>query len=251
LASLPDNELIEFVIYPQNRLNGERGYINSLAPSSTNKKSFTKWDGYDKFRKFLLPIISSIQIYKLEDVETNEKKFYWRPYPDFESMANINRLLVLFYSEEKFKDPAKKEKLLEKYRKKATSVENNRRNGQAKYRHSLIEDFKECPVTHIQEPNLLIASHIKPWAVCEDNAEKYNPMNGLLLSPLIDKLFDKGYITFSQQGKIVISPLLNENDKQKISLNTKVAYIDDEKLKNREEYLTYHQKYVFRGKYEE
>ena len=115
LALLPSNELIEFVIYPQNRLNGERGYVNSIVSPTTNKKDFSKWDGYDKFRKFLLPIISSVQIYQLEDVETNDKKFYWRAYPDFESMANINRLLVLFYSEEKFKDPEEKEKLLEKY----------------------------------------------------------------------------------------------------------------------------------------
>lgn len=251
LEALPDNELIEFVIYPQNRLNGERGYINSIVPSTTNKKHFSQWDGYDKFRKFLLPIISSVQIYKLEDVETNDKKFYWRPYPDFESMANINRLLVLFYSEEKFKNPEEKEKLLEKYRKRASSAEKNRRNGQSKYRNSLIEDFKECPVTHIQEPNLLIASHIKPWAVCEDNNEKYNPQNGLLLSPLIDRLFDKGYITFTEHGKIVISPLLNEKDKQRISLNTNESYIDDEKIQSRTEFLNYHQKYVFRGKYEE
>lgn len=250
LNSLPENELIEFTVYPQNRLKGERGYVNSTKSSTTNMKDFAKWDGYDKFRKFLLPIISSVQIYKLEDVENGEKKFYWRPYPDFESMANINRLLVLFYSEEKFKDPKEKEKLLEKYRKRASFAEKTRRTGQAKYRLALIEDFKECPVTHIQEPNLLIASHIKPWAVCDDNSEKYSPNNGLLLSPLIDKLFDKGYITFTQHGKIVISPLLNENDKLKISLDTDVSYIEDIKLQERTKYLEYHQKYVFRGKFE-
>lgn len=251
LELLPDNELIEFVIFPQNRLNGERGYVNSIVSSTTNKKEFSKWDGYDKFRKFLLPIISSVQIYQLEDVETHDKKFYWRPYPDFESMANINRLLVLFYSEEKFKDPEEKEKLLEKYRKKASTAENRRRTGQFKYRHALIEDFKKCPVTHIEEPNLLIASHIKPWAVCEDKLEKYNPNNGLLLSPLIDKLFDKGYITFNQYGKIVISPLLNEHDKERISLNTEKVYLENIKLHGRIEFLNYHQKYVFRGKFEE
>lgn len=251
LVLLPDNELIEFSIYPQNRLNGERGYVNSIVSSTTNKKDFAKWDGYDKFRKFLLPIISSVQVYKLQDVDNNEKRFYWRPYPDFESMANINRLLVLFYSEEKFKNSVEKAKLLEKYRKKASSVEKNRRTGQVKYRNALIEDFKECPVTHIQEPNLLIASHIKPWAVCEDKSEKYNPKNGLLLSPLIDKLFDKGYITFTKNGKIVISPLLNEIDKEKISLNTEMVYLEDIKLRDRTEFLNYHQKYVFRGKFEE
>lgn len=251
LDSLPDNELIKFVIYPQNRLKGDRGYVNSTKSSTTNKKDFTKWDGYDKFRKFLLPIISSVQIYKLEDVENNEKSFYWRPYPDFESMANINRLLVLFYSNEKFKDSREKDILLEKYRKRASSTEKNRRTGQAKYRLALVEDFKECPVTHIQEPNLLIASHIKPWAVCDGDLEKYDPNNGLLLSPLIDRLFDKGYITFNKQGEIVISPLLNENDKLKISLDTNLSYIKKEKLNERTEYLNYHHKYVFRGKLEE
>ena len=251
LSLIQNNKLIEFTIYPQNRLKGERGYINSINLPTTNKQDFSKWDGYDQFRKFLLPIISSVQIYKLEDVESNEIKYYWRPYPDFESMANLNRLLVLFYSEEKFKDKKEKESLLEKYRQKATSIEKSRRIGQAKYRQALIEAFNECPVTHIQEPNLLIASHIKPWAICEDKAEKYDPNNGLLLSPLIDKLFDKGYITFTQNGKIAISPLLNENDKRKISLRTDISYIEDSKLRDRKEFLNYHQRYVFRGKLEE
>lgn len=251
LSVLPNDEEIEFIIYPQNRLKGERGYVNSIKSHTTNKHDFSKWDGYDKFRKFLLPIISSVQIYKLEDVKSNEIKYYWRPYPDFESMANLNRLLVLFYSEEKFKNKKEKEALLEKYRKKATSVENSRRTGQAKYRQALIDIFNECPVTHIQEPNLLIASHIKPWAICENKSEKYNPNNGLLLSPLIDKLFDKGYITFNDSGKIVISSLLNDNDKSKISLDTELSYIDSEKIKERIEFLNYHQNYVFRGKFEE
>ena len=73
----------------------------------------------------------------------------------------------------------------------------------------------------------------------------------MLLSPLIDKLFDKGYITFTKNGKIVISPLLNEIDKEKISLNTEKVYLEDIKLRDRTEFLNYHQKYVFRGKFEE
>ena len=51
----------------------------------------------------------------------------------------------------------------------------------------------------INEESLLIASHIKPWAV-SDSKERIDPNNGFILSPLYDKLFDRGYITFSDDS---------------------------------------------------
>ena len=51
-------------------------------------------------------------------------------------------------------------------------------------------------VTGVINKALLITSHIKPWSKCENNAERLDGNNGLLLSPHVDKLFYRGWITF-------------------------------------------------------
>ena len=90
----------------------------------------------------------------------------------------------------------------------------NARVGQGKYRESLIKKYDhKCIVTGIDKLNLLIASHIKPWRVCNNN-ERIDTENGLLLSANMDRLFDSGLISFTADGKMLISSFvgaLNEN----------------------------------------
>lgn len=77
------------------------------------------------------------------------------------------------------------------------------RIGQDKFKRALIEDVgKVCPITQIDNSRLLTAGHIKPWSH-SSNEEKLNPKNGILLSPLFDKLFDMrvGLITFTPDKK--------------------------------------------------
>ena len=78
------------------------------------------------------------------------------------------------------------------------------RVGQGKFRNNLIEYWKGCSVTNCKYITILIASHIKPWKD-SSNKERLDVYNGLLLLPNIDKLFDKGYISFRDTGKIMIS----------------------------------------------
>ena len=83
------------------------------------------------------------------------------------------------------------------------------RIGQGLFRKELIKKYNSsCVITGINEKKLLIASHIKPWAVCT-NAERLNVENGLLLSPTFDKLFDCGLISFADSGRILISSQLS------------------------------------------
>ena len=65
-----------------------------------------------------------------------------------------------------------------------------------------------CRVTGISERRHLIASHIKPWKL-SDNAERLSGDNGLMLSPHIDNLFDRGLITFKDSGQLIISKNLS------------------------------------------
>ena len=67
----------------------------------------------------------------------------------------------------------------------------------------------KCPLTGISDPALLRASHIKPWKRCDDDAERLDVHNGLLLSALWDAAFDKGLVTFDDDGTPVLSSHLS------------------------------------------
>ena len=64
------------------------------------------------------------------------------------------------------------------------------RLGQGLFRHRVAEREPACRVTGLKRQEFLVASHIKPWRDC-DNSERLDGANGLLLSPHVDKLFDR------------------------------------------------------------
>lgn len=117
------------------------------------------------------------------------------------------------------------------------------RKGQGIFREKLIKKYKRCIITGIENKKLLIASHIKPWC-SSDNNERLNVDNGLLLSPLYDKLFDSGLITFTTEGFILISSELSDHDKEILNINTERQYlsnISDELKQN----IKYHNDNIF------
>jgi len=116
------------------------------------------------------------------------------------------------------------------------------RIGQGKYRKSLLDFWGMCSVTKYSKIDFLIASHIKPWKDSSD-FEKMDPYNGLLLKPNLDKLFDYGYITFDDDGNIIISNLLTKDDRQNmgVSIDMKLFIIH----KEHKPYLEYHRNKIF------
>lgn len=76
--------------------------------------------------------------------------------------------------------------------------------GLFKERVSMIE--AKCRITGVDNPVHLIASHCKPWRD-SNNEERLDGENGLLLTPSIDHLFDRGFIGFENNGKLIISPV--------------------------------------------
>ena len=118
------------------------------------------------------------------------------------------------------------------------------RIGQGLFRKELIKKYNSsCVVTGINEQKLLIASHIKPWAVCT-NAERLSVENGLLLSPTFDKLFDFGLISFADSGRILISSQLSGEVVSKLHISA----TDTFNLKASQELkqnLEYHRDVVF------
>ncbi|CAJ8262718.1 HNH nuclease [Burkholderia pseudomallei] len=83
------------------------------------------------------------------------------------------------------------------------------RVGQDLYRSALMDYWQgRCCVTGLAVPALLRASHIKPWAKCESDDERLDVFNGFLLAPHVDALFDGGWISFSDQGSLLVSDAL-------------------------------------------
>jgi hypothetical protein len=95
---------------------------------------------------------------------------------------------------------------------KATEAERLvvQRVGQNLFREGLLDLWEgQCAVTGLAVPALLRASHIKPWADCDTDAERLNVYNGILLAPHLDAAFDRGFITLADDGAIVVSDALD------------------------------------------
>lgn len=118
------------------------------------------------------------------------------------------------------------------------------RRGQGIYREMLMKKYNSsCIMTKIDISQVLVASHIKPWAVC-NNQERIDVNNGLLLSATYDRLFDSGLITFDYNGKLKISSLINKNNADKLNISNGLVY-DIKYNSNMFEYIKYHNEIIF------
>lgn len=103
----------------------------------------------------------------------------------------------------------------------ATEVERmvRQRVGQNIYRDSLMDYWGgACAVTGIAVPELLRASHAKPWAECESDAERLNVFNGFLLCAHLDALFDRQLMTFTETGEAIFSTTIDSATRAKLGL---------------------------------
>ena len=130
-----------------------------------------------------------------------------------------------------------KEELEEKEKEAVVKVRIN----QDKFREKLINKYKKCCLCNVNMNELLVASHIKPWSISDAN-EKLDIHNGLLMCPNHDKLFDRGYISFDDTGRILISEKLDDNNRMYMNITpTMKIDITEENIK----YIKYHRKNVF------
>ncbi len=94
------------------------------------------------------------------------------------------------------------------------------RVGQDVFRDALMTYWGgQCAVTEVSEPRLLRASHIKPWAKCEADAERLDVYNGLLLAAHLDAAFDAGLISFYDNGQIIFSAHFRNGDREALALH--------------------------------
>lgn len=115
------------------------------------------------------------------------------------------------------------------------------RVGQGIFRDRVLLHWTRCAVTGFGDISMLVASHIKPWKK-STNIERLDPWNGLLLSPNLDKAFDKGLITFDENGAILISHLFAEPAKLGINSEMRVLLRPEH-----QHYMQHHRLNEFRG----
>lgn len=110
------------------------------------------------------------------------------------------------------------------------------------FRKRLLRRYAKCCLCDISNKDLLIASHIKPWASSLPN-EKLDADNGFLFCPNHDKIFDKGLITFDDNGLIMISSKLTSEEIKSLNIS-KITRIDIHS--GNIKYLKFHREHVFR-----
>lgn len=219
-----DEEILYFNIEHQDQITPPRVYINS-------KDSL-----YKLIRKISLPNVTYLSALKLK-TKNDEIVYYWKLFVDyFGEHKPIKEL-------EKEEDEIIEDETLSETEKE-TIV--RARKGQGEYRRKLLEECPICPITMVSDDRLLIASHIKPWAHSEKD-EKTDPKNGFMFTPTYDFLFDRGFITFTNEQKMVVSPWLSKMTCSKLSLVDGKKYpllpMDEKRIV----YLEYHKTKIFKG----
>lgn len=93
------------------------------------------------------------------------------------------------------------------------------RRGQGLFKERVSEIETHCRITGVENPTHLVASHCKPWRDAS-NEERLDGENGLLLTPSIDHLFDRGFIGFEDSGRLIVSPVAHRPSLQRMGIDT-------------------------------
>lgn len=118
------------------------------------------------------------------------------------------------------------------------------RVGQDVFREGLLDYWEgRCAVTGLAVPDLLRASHIRPWAECDSDAERLDVYNGILLAPHLDVAFDQGYITVANDGAIIVSNVLDTDARAVLGLSKPLRVRG--LAEGHRGYLPWHREWVF------
>ncbi len=165
-----------------------------------------------------------------------------------EFLIDLNKFDRILQFLDKYDAPRKEEENLRKLKEKLKSISRTEvdeilsgRIGQNVLRDYLLLKYKKCVVTGIDIPELLVASHIKPWSECsDDEVERLDENNVLLLSVAIDKLFDRYFISFDAvDGHMLVSSKIDIQTLYKLGVNPATMSIP-KPSSEQAAYLRYH-----------
>ena len=196
-----------------------RYYLNFRDRDSSNN--------WDYLRNIALPRVTKLNFVKVRNVDNNKLYIYIKPSFYMDEREVEERIIV--------------EDLLAGNRQAAE----NRRRGQAQWRRNLLDIMPSCIITKVTEDRILEACHIKPHNVSlsEGRTEELTDVhNGLIMTPTYHKLFDMGFISFNDNGTILISPFLSNMNKQRLNLRDNDQYRIPRECAS---YLAYHRANVY------
>jgi hypothetical protein len=119
------------------------------------------------------------------------------------------------------------------------------RRGQGLFRERVMSVERACRITRVDRPEHLIASHSKPWRNCS-NDERLDAENGLVLTPTADHLFDKGFISFEDKGKVIVSPVADAMSLRRMGIDPGDPPNVGAFSEGQRHYLGYHRENVLR-----
>ena len=216
------------------------------------RRCYVKGDGgYDFLRELPLPNVSFMRIDKLRSnsgdfvfkfsLNLSESGIVSMPksHVDLRTRDETERKIIVEIDSDPNLTVTQREQLIDA------------RVGQGLYRINLLKSCGDfCPLSLVDDPELLVASHIKPWR-SSSNLERLDPFNGLVLSPTFDLLFDHGLITFEDDCRIRVSRQLSDVNSKKLglingALFSKLPLLGDGQA-NRRSYMKYHRENIFLG----
>lgn len=219
VGALPNR--IEFEVVEQTQIAGPRVYVNSND------------NAYKLIRELSLPNITFISVIKLLD-DNGRLNYYFRLFADY--FGEDEHPYIIEKEEENIIESS------------ASSIEKKQliraRIGQGEYRQKLLLECPFCPITLIADDRLLTASHIKPWAISND-FEKTDPKNGFMLTPTFDRLFDRGFLSFTDDKRTILSPFLSNMTYSKLGISDN-KFIPHLPINGRESYLEFHRKEILK-----
>jgi hypothetical protein len=119
------------------------------------------------------------------------------------------------------------------------------------FRRRVADLEKGCRLTGLSDLRVLRASHVKPWSKCHTDVERIDGNNGLLLCPQADLLFDRGWISLDDRGRLLVASELPDETKKLIGLPLKPGKACGAIRAEQRSYFEYHRESVFERRYTE
>lgn len=246
LQSLWESRLKEIKRLPEENIDFYVYDTQRKSKTSDTKRIYIDSDDTAYHLLHELPLSGSTRLSIVKYEESGREMFELKLIPDFDGYTNPPSSVQIMRTSRLGRGKANKESLAE------TTVERliQARVGQIDFRRGLLGSKNAyCAFTGISDSSLLIAGHIKPWRVC-NNEERLDVQNGLLFTPTFDRLFNNGYISFQHNRNLMISPLLNRKTTRLLGIETDMEVdvpILGRRNSRRREFLEYHRSQVFRA----
>ena len=119
------------------------------------------------------------------------------------------------------------------------------RRGQGQFRDNVRSIERACRITKVERMEHLVASHVRPWRD-SSNEQRLDGENGLLLTPTVDHLFDKGFISFEDSGQLIVSPVADPESMRRMGIDQERRINVGAFSEGQRRYLDFHRENVLR-----